>query len=164
MSLTEVGLAGGIAGAAVSFIYCPIEYAKIQKQLSPDRRHSSLGLLFQEIYRNGFSNIYRGVLTTIVREFGGAIFYFGAYETIIRAFTGEHRENAKSWMFLTAGALAGPCHSLFTYPVDSVKSNIQAGNNLRDSIKNSLKLSKMRGYKIVLSRSLLVSASSFWVY
>ena len=46
LSLKEVGLAGGIAGAAVSFIYCPVEWAKIQKQLSPDRRHSSLGLLF----------------------------------------------------------------------------------------------------------------------
>ena len=54
-------------GWATSFIYCPIEYTKIQRQLSGNIKESSLALLFKEIGRNGVKNIYRGYWMTLVR-------------------------------------------------------------------------------------------------
>ena len=39
---------------------------------------------------------------------------------------------------LTSGLAAGLAYILLTYPVDSVKSNIQAGMKLRDAVKNKL--------------------------
>ncbi len=47
LRLWEVGVAGGVVGWAVSFIYCPVEYTKIQCQLSTSPNHSSFRLLFK---------------------------------------------------------------------------------------------------------------------
>ena len=46
LKLWEIASAGGFVGSAVSAIYCPVEYVKIQKQLHGNVQQSSLGLLF----------------------------------------------------------------------------------------------------------------------
>jgi len=64
---------------------------------------------------------------TALREIYGSALFFGSYETIIRAYTGYDRSKANSWIFLQAGGVAGLTYNLLTYPVDMIKSNIQAG-------------------------------------
>lgn len=159
----EIALAGGVVGSVVSFIYCPVEYTKIQRQLSSNIKHSSLGLLFRELITNGIRNIYRGYWATFLRETYGSMIYYATYEGCVRMASGE-REKASNWAFLGAGGAAGVCFHLFTYPVDTVKSNMQAGLGWREAFRNSLMVSKLHGYKVVLLRAMLVNACSFWVY
>lgn len=90
--------------------------------------------------------------------------FFGSYETVVRAYTGEDRSKANSLVFLTAGAVAGLMYSLMTYPVDMIKSNIQAGLNFHDSLRNSMMLSKVKGFKVVILRALIANACAFWTY
>lgn len=161
--MLEIGIAGGIVGSVVSFIYCPVEYTKIQRQLSSNVKSSSLGLLFRELRTNGIRNIYRGYLATLLRETYGSVIYYGVYEGCVRSASKE-RVDADSWTFLGAGAAAGVFYHLFTYPIDTVKSNMQAGLGWGEALKNSLVLSKLHGYKVVLIRAMLVNACSFWVY
>lgn len=47
LSLAEIGLAGSIVGVIVSFVYCPIEYAKIISQTNPHIKHGSFRILAQ---------------------------------------------------------------------------------------------------------------------
>jgi hypothetical protein len=126
LSLWEVSLAGGFVGAAVSFIYCPVEYTKIQRQLGMTNK-SSMSLLFKELAANGIKNIYRGFWVTMFREIYGSMCYYGTYEGMVRLETKENRELGNTWTFLKAGAFAGIAYHLFTYPVDTLKTNIQAG-------------------------------------
>ena len=65
---------------------------------------------------------------------------------------------------LVAGSGAGLAYTGLTYPVDSVKSNIQAGMSFKDALRNGLQLSKMRGYGIVIPKAMIASAANFWVY
>lgn len=65
---------------------------------------------------------------------------------------------------MKAGATAGLCYHLFTYPVDTLKTNIQAGMNWKEAVRSSLMFSKLNGYKVVLVRAALVNAGSFLMY
>ena len=67
-------------------------------------------------------------------------------------------------MTFFAGSIGGLASTIVTYPIDSVKSNIQAGMNFGEAVKNGLEWSKMKGYRVVLPRSMMASACCFWVY
>ena len=71
---------------------------------------------------------------------------------------------ASSLMFLQAGAVAGLTYNLLTYPVDTIKSNIQAGMPLKEALRNSFMLSKAVGYKVVMLRALFGNSSAFLAY
>lgn len=38
---------GGVVGSVVAFVYCPVEYAKIQKQTMLKSKDGSLNILFR---------------------------------------------------------------------------------------------------------------------
>lgn len=63
-----------------------------------------------------------------------------------------------------AGGLAGITYHLLTYPIDTVKTNIQNGENFKNACKAAVEYSKLKGYKVVLLRAGLVNSSSFLVY
>lgn len=67
LGLWQVAMAGGFVGWAVSGIYCPVEYVKIQKQLKGGIHQSAIGLLFSEMARTGGRNIFRGYWSTVLR-------------------------------------------------------------------------------------------------
>jgi|688.fasta_scaffold2509316_1 hypothetical protein len=77
--------------------------------------------------KNGFKNIFKGYWSTVVRETLGSIFYYGSYEAFVRYFSKNKREEATFGCFLAAGGLAGITYHLVTYPIDTIKTNIQAG-------------------------------------
>lgn len=112
---------------------------------------------------NGIKNIYKGYWATFLRETYGSMIYFSVYEGLVKAGS-EKREKAGSWVYLGAGGAAGIGYHLFTYPIDTVKSNIQTGMSFKEALGNSLQLSKLQGYKPVLLRAVMVNACNFWVY
>jgi hypothetical protein len=81
----------------------------------------------------------------------------------VRSFSST-REEVSTLNFLVAGGLAGMTYHLLTYPIDTVKTNIQAGLKFKEALGAALELSKLKGYKVVLLRAGLVNSSSFLVY
>ena len=67
LRIWEIGLSGIIVGWSVAFIYCPVEYVKIMKQMSHTMTDSSLRLLLRELRANGIHNIYKGYWATTIR-------------------------------------------------------------------------------------------------
>ena len=41
LSLLNIGLSGGLAGWSATFVYCPMEYIKIQRQLSSNNKYGT---------------------------------------------------------------------------------------------------------------------------
>jgi hypothetical protein len=137
---------------------------KIQKQLHGSLQQSALGLLFSEFRNNGVRNIFRGYWSTAVREVWGSIFYYGSYEAFVRSFAADGREEASTMNFMLAGGLSGITYHLLTYPIDTIKTNIQNGQSFKYAARAAVEYSKLKGYKIVLLRAALVNSCSFLVY
>lgn len=117
---------------AVAFVYCPVEYAKIQKQTLTHTKQGSLQILLKQLYRNQLKNIYKGLSATILRETIGSAFYYGSYENAVRQickFNGNSRRFANYSDYLLAGAIAGLSYWTVAYPLDVIKTKLQIGEN-----------------------------------
>jgi len=139
----------------------------------------------------GLRGMYRGLGSTVAREMPGYYVFFLAYEAS-RTFMNnwhyrslaatstapsmEHQEDP-AWVTMTAGAAAGACLWLVVYPVDAIKSRIQAaggggstaesssGGFLRAmalSVRNEGPLALYRGLAPTLLRTVPASAVMFW--
>lgn len=165
---------------------------------SAGRPHRAAGTL-QVVARvwtteGGLRGMYRGLGSTVAREMPGYYVFFLAYEASRTYLTdwhystlgslvptavpsAEHREDP-AWVTMTAGAAAGTCLWLVVYPVDAIKSRIQAaggagstvtespsGGFLRAmalSVRNEGPLALYRGLAPTLLRTVPASAVMFW--
>ena len=72
--------------------------------------------------RSGLKGLSRGLGLTIMREVPAFGLYFSSYEILVKA-----KKNSTAWVF-AAGGFSGIISWIFTYPIDVVKSRIQADN------------------------------------
>lgn len=141
----------------------------------------------------GLRGMYRGLGSTVAREMPGYYVFFLAYEASRTYLNDWHRGPLASlatttapsveqredpaWVTMTAGAAAGTCLWLVVYPVDAIKSRIQAaggggsipesssGGFLRAmalSVRNEGPLALYRGLAPTLLRTVPASAVMFW--
>lgn len=153
-SLQTVALAGAIAGVAQSIICCPMELVKLRMQIQDDMiKQSSLSPRTKTVvkkYRNpwdctrsiysleGIGGFYRGLGITAVREAPAFGIYFGSYEWMISSFKRDG-QLVGALPILLAGGLSGICSWVFTYPIDVVKTRLQAdGESGERMYKNAL--------------------------
>lgn len=64
---------------------------------------------------------------------------------------------------MLSGAISGLIFWLIMYPIDCVKTSLQLKKTLSESLQ-ALRLTRLRGYNIVLLRSMIVNSSSFFIY
>ncbi|KAL5238185.1 hypothetical protein ACI65C_005595 [Semiaphis heraclei] len=197
--------AGSLASLCSAFALCPTELIKVRLQAADlDRanlsaasgrpQNAAVGTL-QVVARvwtteGGLRGMYRGLGSTVAREMPGYYVFFLAYEAsrtymnnwhhgslaALTAPTVEHQEDP-AWVTMTAGAAAGACLWLVVYPVDAIKSRIQAsgggggivesssGGFLRAmamSVRNEGPLALYRGLAPTLLRTVPASAVMFW--
>lgn len=137
----------------------------------------------------GLRGMYRGLGSTVAREMPGYYVFFLAYEASRTAMNKWHyrghaattaaagHRDDPTWVTMTAGAAAGTCLWLVVYPVDAVKSRIQAtgagdagqcsgsGNFLMAmarAVRNEGPLALYRGLAPTLLRTVPASAVMFW--
>jgi solute carrier family 25 carnitine/acylcarnitine transporter 20/29 len=131
-ALHQVFWAGAGSGFINSIISGPTELVKIQLQNQKEGRrsftqHTMKGPLdcFQKIYRQeGLRGCLRGMNATILRETPSYGVYFAAFETIQRQL--QRDEQISPWSLMMAGGLSGVFGWISTYPMDVIKTKIQA--------------------------------------
>ena len=136
-SLTSHFLAGSVAGFAQTVICSPMELAKTRLQIQgqgesrqyfSSHAHSYEGPVdcLRKIYRvEGFRGVFRGFGLTAWRETPSFGVYFAVYEGLCQQFSND-KDETSTIVFLMAGGFAGMASWLSTYPVDVIKSRIQA--------------------------------------
>ncbi|OBZ85514.1 Amino-acid transporter arg-13 [Choanephora cucurbitarum] len=167
LSMNQLILAGGASGAIASFVLTPVELIKFQT--------------------HGPSGFYRGFLATLLRETGGGMFWFGAYEYTCAQFiqyreskTGEKvfKKDLSPSELMLGGALGGMAYNLSLFPVDVIKSQMQTDEQLTTSntkqrtfVQTARGLYQAGGYKafyrgcgITVARSAPTSAIIFLTY
>lgn len=114
-------LAGAMAGLAQSAFTSPMELAKTRIQLMGSG--SPLKCLLEINRKEGYRGVFRGLGITVMREIPGFSSYFVTYEMLTRNDTGVPISTPR---MLVAGGLAGTVSWVLTYPIDVVKSRLQA--------------------------------------
>lgn len=165
-------VAGATAGIAQTPICSPMELAKTRLQLQ-----SSSGLQFsgpvqclRYIYRNeGFRGVFKGLGVTFLREAPGYGIYFLTYEALTRS---NSTAPISTFQMLMAGGLAGTSSWIFTYPIDVIKSRLQADvqsrysgamDCLRQSISAEGYACLYRGLNSTIIRAFPTNAATFAV-
>ncbi|TEB31327.1 mitochondrial carrier [Coprinellus micaceus] len=143
-TLAQIALAGAGSGIVSSLITTPTELIKIRQQslLVPTTARQVAWQIFRE---QGVRGLYRGVGATALRDVGYGAYFF-AYEATCRWFLasggglkgtvagGEdpavrmlEEAGSLGWgALMVAGGVAGVAGWVFTFPMDVVKTRIQA--------------------------------------
>ncbi|KQK03367.1 mitochondrial arginine transporter BAC2 [Brachypodium distachyon] len=130
-SYTSVALAGVGTGALQTLILSPVELVKIRLQLDAHRRPPGpLDMARDILRREGLRGVYRGLAVTALRDAPSHGVYFWTYERAREALhpgcrTGQAEQESLATM-LVSGGLAGVASWVCCYPLDVVKSRLQA--------------------------------------
>ncbi|KAG9336419.1 hypothetical protein JZ751_002766 [Albula glossodonta] len=174
-------LAGAAAGAIQCVICCPMELAKTRMQMQGTGEKKSKRKLYKNsldcllrIYnKEGVRGINRGMLTTFIRETPGFGVYFLAYDVLTRSLGCEPDDPYMIPKLLFAGGMSGIASWISTYPVDVIKSRLQADgvggvnqyNGIADCVRQSWKREGWRvftrGLTSTLLRAFPVNATTF---
>lgn len=169
-------LAGAIAGLAQSPISSPLELVKTRLQLQDNHSGKDgkkmLGAVdcLRDIYRRaGLKGIFKGFGITTLREAPGFGLYFCTYEALTRT---NSNQPISTIHMLIAGGLAGTTSWIFTYPIDVIKSRLQADVNSKyigamDCLKKSLieegTVCLFKGLNSTIIRAFPTNAATFAV-
>jgi len=81
----------------------------------------------REIYKSdGIRGFSRGLGTTLCRELPAFACYFGSYDYILKLCSYHPRDDLATAKILFSGGMAGVNSWILTYPIDQVKSKLQA--------------------------------------
>ncbi|XP_043787419.1 mitochondrial basic amino acids transporter-like isoform X3 [Apis laboriosa] len=149
-SLTSCFISGAIAGFAQSPICSLIELAKTRMQLSSSTGRPFRGPLQFYMYtykHEGLRGLFKGLNCTFMREIPSFGLYFLTYETLMRNLDNKP---VPTIYILLAGGLAGTCSWVTTYPIDVIKSRIQANGNRYAGIYDCFRQSvRKEGYSVL---------------
>ncbi|EPQ26813.1 uncharacterized protein PFL1_05791 [Pseudozyma flocculosa PF-1] len=141
LSVSQIALAGGIAGGVNTVLSAPIELVKIRQQSNYDARSASMLSVFNSLRRDvGWkSGVYRGFWITFWREIPAYSAFYAAFEASKRAFAATLHPSSSSsssshldapasipiWALMLSGSAGGIANWLASYPLDVVKSRVQ---------------------------------------
>ena len=132
-------MSGWITGLTCSFIYTPTEYAKIHCQTTKNPMAGSASIIWQTIKNEkmeGIRKLYTGHRLTMAKETIGSAIYYGNFHIMLNKVCGEKRETAHLYYQALCGSLSGIMYQLYSYPLDTIKTNLQSG---RKSVCQMLK-------------------------
>lgn len=183
-SYKGVALGGTAAGAIQSLIISPVELMKIQLQLqSKNNQATSLKGpidVTKRIFRQeGLRGIFRGLTITVLRDAHSHGIYFWVYEYTKEELQPGCRKNGQEsyQTMLLAGGLAGALSWISCYPLDVVKTRLQAQSSetksakyrgivdcFRQSVRKEGHSVLWRGVGTTVSRAFLVNGAIFTAY
>lgn len=168
--LTSHFLAGASAGIAQTPVCSPIELAKTRLQLQSPSENKFSGPVqcLVHVYRSeGYRGVFKGLGITFLREAPSYGAYFLTYEALTRS-----EEPVSTPCMLLAGGLAGTVSWVISYPLDVIKSRIQAETGgrysgaldcLRKSVKTEGYTCLYRGLNSTILRAFPTNAATFAV-
>lgn len=163
-SLNSHFIAGAAAGFFQSFFCSPMELAKSRLQVSNDP-DGPLKCLKKIYTTQGFSGLFRGLNSTILREVPAFGSYFLTYEWLTRTKT-----PVTTATMLLCGGIAGMVSWIIIYPIDVIKTRMQIDSSYKNSVDCLRKSVSREGYKFLyrglsptLFRAFPVNAATFAV-
>ncbi|XP_021298564.1 mitochondrial arginine transporter BAC2 [Herrania umbratica] len=182
-----VALAGVGTGALQSIMLSPVELVKIRLQLQntsyptlqlPRAHTGPVGVAKSILKTEGLRGLYRGFTITVLRDAPAHGFYFWTYEYMREQLHPGCRKSGQESLrtMLIAGGLAGVASWICCYPLDVVKTRVQAQspsspqkyNGIIDCLQKSVKHDGFgvlwRGLGTAVARAFVVNGAIFSAY
>ncbi|KAH6781407.1 Mitochondrial substrate carrier family protein [Perilla frutescens var. hirtella] len=177
-SYRGVALGGVGTGAIQSLVLSPVELVKIRLQLQPKTNlNGPLDVARTILRAEGWRGIYRGLTITVLRDAPAHGVYFWTYEyTREGLHPGCRKSGQESFgTMLLAGGLAGVASWICCYPLDVIKTRLQAQslsmvkyNGIVDCFRRSVKEDGYnvlwRGLGTAVARAFIVNGAVFTAY
>nr|XP_016444577.1 PREDICTED: mitochondrial arginine transporter BAC2-like [Nicotiana tabacum] len=183
-SYKGVALGGTGAGAIQSLIISPVELVKIRLQLQSKTHQQNnqttslkgpIDVTRRIIKQEGWRGIYRGLTITVLRDSHSHGLYFWLYEYTKEQLQPGCRKNGQESFQTTliAGGLAGAVSWISCYPLDVVKTRLQAQSNTKysgivDCFRRSVKEERhgvlWLGLGTTVGRAFIVYGAIFTAY
>lgn len=146
MTVLQSTYCGFMAGVAVTPIVTPVEFVKCKLQMQKENKSLAYykgvrDLLKKTTEMYGIKGIYKGNVTTFLRETIGYATQFGLYHYVklkLSKYKNVKYNELSSLDYIIAGAFSGMCGWISSYPFDTVKSIIQTGSLVSNDSNNSL--------------------------
>lgn len=177
-SYKGVALGGFCSGALQSMLLSPVELVKIRLQLQKTETQKGPLRVAKNIWkREGLRGIYRGLGITMIRDAPAHGLYFWTYEYAREKLHPGCRKSCKESLntMLVAGGLAGVVSWVFSYPLDVIKTRLQAQtlsswkyNGILDCLRKSVEeggyVVLWRGLGTAVTRAFVVNGAIFSAY
>ncbi|XP_050384521.1 mitochondrial arginine transporter BAC2-like [Argentina anserina] len=176
-SYKGVALGGFGAGALQSLILSPVELIKIRLQLQTRIQKGPREVAKSIMKAEGFRGLFRGLGITILRDAPAHGLYFWTYEYTREQLHPGCRKSGEESLhtMLIAGGLAGVASWISCYPLDVVKTRLQAQSTyppkytgivdcFRKSVREDGYAVLWRGLGTAVSRAFLVNGAIFAAY
>ncbi|CCG83516.1 Putative uncharacterized protein [Taphrina deformans PYCC 5710] len=142
-STAQIATAGLISAVPCTAVTAPFERVKVLLQVQGDSKkyNGSFDVIKQLYKTGGLRSVFRGSLATFARDGPGSAVYFASYETIKKSLTPKKADGSPGDMsvtaVVTAGGMAGVAMWTLVFPLDTIKSTLQAteGSNVSTVIK-----------------------------
>ncbi|KAI9486686.1 MAG: mitochondrial carrier domain-containing protein [Benjaminiella poitrasii] len=187
-------LSGGVSGAFIALLSCPLELVKIQRQLEQvmlkssssnsqqiagvtnELNASSWHAVKQIVSKKGVFGLWLGLTCHSARDALGTSIYFAGYETMKRILSTTVGEGGGPFTHFMSGGFCGILSWLFVFPVDAIKTNLQKDIMMTKPryhgfIDCAISLVKMNGFKglyrglnVTLIRAFPIHSLNFLVY
>jgi solute carrier family 25 carnitine/acylcarnitine transporter 20/29 len=185
-------MSGGVSGAFIALLSCPLELVKIQRQLEQVMlknqieagqqlsanelaQSSSWKAVKQIVQRKGIFGLWSGVGCHSARDALGTGIYFGGYESMKRILSKEGSAAGPLTHFMSGG-FCGIMSWLIVFPVDAIKTNMQKDIMMpkpkyKSVMDCAISLFKKNGFKglyrglnVTLIRAFPIHSLNFLVY
>ncbi|KAM5579022.1 mitochondrial arginine transporter BAC2 [Rosa sericea] len=177
-SYKGVALGGFGAGALQSLVLSPVELIKIRLQLQTKTQKGPREVAKSIMKAEGLRGLYRGLGITILRDAPAHGLYFSTYEYMREQLHPGCRKTGEESLqtMLVAGGLAGVASWICCYPLDVVKTRLQAQSAypppkytgivdcFRKSVREDGYAVLWRGLGTAVSRAFLVNGAIFAAY
>jgi len=129
----QASMAGAVSGITGTFVVGPAELVKIRVQVAKEHLHKSEFIRTLNVARNiysgeGIMGFTRGFRVTLIREVPCIALYFGLYDYCKKQFRSKDGQLSIIGQ-LTAGGIAGSGSWVLTYPLDVLKTRMQASGD-----------------------------------
>jgi len=184
-TVLDAAIGGSAAGFVLSWVLTPRDVVKTRlqcssvllakKPTSAITPSGSFGYLKYVLRNHGIKGMYRGLSATMARDVPGDAFYFGVYDFAKKKLTplGQAQPNAAGQIL--AGGLAGVAFWSSIFPLDTIKTRLQAQDPVHPAYSGIMDCGKRivaekgigglyTGYTITLIRAFPISAINFFVF
>ena len=121
MALVHMG-AASCGEVMACLVRVPTEVVKQRAQTNKDL--SSRAVLMQTIRTEGLAGLYRGYVSTVMREIPFSLIQFPLWEYLKRHWAQRQNRPVEAWQSGLCGALAGGFSAGITTPLDVAKTRI----------------------------------------
>lgn len=136
LSTFQLATAGFISAIPTTLVMAPTERVKVVLQTT--ERSTFVSAAKRLVRDGGVQSLFRGSLATLARDGPGSALYFAAYEVTKKTLAKPGEEEFSVTKTCIAGGMAGVAMWTGVFPIDTVKTKLQTGEE-RIGFKNAVK-------------------------